>query len=256
MVAQASSRGYMVPVDLIGRSLGRRSVGRRRPAIPAASRSPAHAQPSSTAPRRARTVEITGAGELVRGLVRIVAGWAWFRTGLTRTVLVPLGNTIPGQLWSSEWSGAVYVEQRTGPGTTDVQFFRGLDSGSELHWGAHRFGPVIIHRPLGRPSQLGDLHMNDSSRRRVRLARRLSWLVVGALTVAALVPSGVSDQWRSPRQMPSMQFVGNPGSATNLSTVRGDTLEEPNWPSGSVDVGADQQLTIIHLIAFGPEAPV
>ena len=60
--------------------------------------------------------------------------------------------------------------------------------------------------------------MNDSSRRRVRLARRLSWLVVGALTATALVPVpafAINDVPPAPNA-DSMQFVeGNPDCGPN-----------------------------------------
>jgi hypothetical protein len=100
---------------------------------------------------------------------------------------------------------------------------------------------------MAKPSQLGDLHMNDSSHRRVRLARRLSWLVVGALTVAALVPGTVSathDPTIAPNAN-SHQFVdGNPTCGPN------QFFEFKVDPPVSGPVGPNGEIIISNLTAF------
>ena len=125
----------------------------------------------------------------------------------SRTGLVRWCNGFRNPWWGPVWSSDVYGEQRTGPGTTDVQFFRG-SIGEELHWGASPASFVII-QARGPPIALGEKHMNDSSRRRVRLARRLSWLVVASMTITALAPVSTfainGTQSRSERRSPAIR---------------------------------------------------
>src|SRR5687767_9938578 len=73
-----------------------------------------------------------------------------------------------------------------------MQSFRGFDrewasSGGTPESSFHHQGPFLAHRPY-----FGDPDMSSFSRSRIRLARRLSWLLVAGMTTAALVGPSTS----------------------------------------------------------------
>ena len=100
--------------------------------------------------------------------------------------------------------------------------------------------------------------MNDSSRRRVRLARRLSWLAVGALTVAALVPVpafALNGDAPAPNAEQRLFVDGNPvceGNPFYSFKVTPPTEEEPNPadPLANGPVGPNGEVIISNLTTY------